>query len=63
MGGHTWESEIMPTRCRRHLRPAFGGGRRGHPGAIAADNATTTYFESINYWKLAACISYTEEVS
>jgi len=49
--------------CRRHFRPAFGGGRRGRPGAIAADNATTTYFESINYWTLAACISYTEEVS
>jgi len=29
VGGHTWESEIMPTPCWRLCRPTLGSGRTG----------------------------------
>jgi len=51
MGGHTWESVIMSVGV------FVGGGRRGRPGERGRQ------FESVNYWTLAAYVSYTAKVS
>jgi len=56
MGGHTWESGILPTYCR-HLCMPTPGGEGQDVNASAARNATITSFESVNYQTLAACVS------